>query len=167
MDEKKIDELRKLRDAGKITDDDFRAMVAGEVESSTTTDAPLDDDAKKARRKKIVIAAAIAAVVGVGVFAANPGHVFSMKPSDMSDAAWSAGREAYSVGEKYDAGTMLAGDAEAKLRHLSSDLKDAGYSSTDDYSVMTYIDGMEYGVEYGSDDMLDTSMDGLKSTLGY
>ena len=43
MDEKKIDEMRKLRDAGKITDDDFRAMVAGEVESSTTTDAPLDE----------------------------------------------------------------------------------------------------------------------------
>ena len=167
MDEKKIDEMRKLRDAGKITDDDFRAMVAGEVESSTTTDAPLDEDAKKARRKKIVIAVAIAAVVGVGVFAANPGHVFSMKPSGMSDAAWNAGREAYSVGEKYDSGAMLAGDAESKLRSLSSELKDAGYSGTSDYSVMTYIDGMEYGVEYDRDNMFDTSMDGLKSTLGY
>ena len=90
-----------------------------------------------------------------------------MKPSDMSDAAWNAGREAYSVGEKYDAGTMFSEDAETKLRHLSSELKDAGYSGTDDYSVMTYIDGMAYGVKYDSNDVFDSSMDGLKSTLGY
>lgn len=168
MDEKKIDELRKLRDAGKITDDDFRAMVAGELESSTTTDALLDDGAKKAWRKKIIIAAAIAVVVGgVGVFAANPGHVFSMKPSGMSDAAWTAGREAYSVGEKYYAGTMLAGDAETELSHISSELKYSGCDGSSDYSVLTYIDGMEHGVETNHDAMIHNSMYGLKNTLGY
>ena len=78
MDEARLDELNKLHDSGKLTDEDYHTLVQQKPGLS-----------KKAK-KRIIISVIAAACVAVLLFVLING----IKPSDMKDGVYEAGTRA-------------------------------------------------------------------------
>lgn len=75
---------------------------------------PGTEGIRHGRTGKVVIASTC-----VGAFALlvvlSMAHVIAFKPSNISDAAWSAGKQAYSIAQDYDAGRITTAEAAEKL----------------------------------------------------
>jgi|GEM_PF-5350470 len=112
-DEMKLDELNRLHDLGKLDDDDYHALVRGEVAKPTRH--PMS-----ARKHKMLIGGAVAvAVLAVVVYVT----VVGLRPWGMSDAAYKAGCEAVQVGEDYKAGKLSRHATEDRLSGLADSMR--------------------------------------------
>lgn len=118
MDEARLDELNKLHDSGKLTDEDYHALVQQKPGLS-----------KKAK-KRIIISVVAAACVAVLLFVLING----IKPSDMKDGVYEAGKSAVSVANDYKSGKISASTAASELDTLYDTVHSIS-DSTDDLNT--------------------------------
>ncbi len=125
-----------------------------------------DGDGKGPKGVLVKVAVVLIALA-VAAFSINPGHMFSMKPSGMSDDVYSIGREAYEIGELYTRHEIDHTAARSRLKPLADRLDKIASGYPDEY-VDGYVGGMALSAARESGrDRFETYMDALGHALGY
>jgi hypothetical protein len=102
MNEAKLDELNKLHDSGKLTDEDYHALVQ-------------QNPGLSKRTKKIILVSVICASAAIALLFVL---INGVKPSDMTDGVYEAGKSAVSVVNDYKSGKITASTAASELDTL-------------------------------------------------
>lgn len=86
---------------------------------------PGTEGIRHGRTGKVVIASTCVGALALLVVL-SMAHVIAFKPSNISDAAWSAGKQAYAIAQDYDAGRITTAEAKARLAAVDTSYGKAG-----------------------------------------
>lgn len=93
------------------------------------------------KRTVQVVVISVLILVSLVVVALSMTNVLVMKPSNLSDAAWRAGRQAYAIAEDYDSGRITTSEAAERLASV-----DMSYGTIDTGDV--YVNAGNAHVAY-------------------